>query len=158
LQQLDRTGSEFVDEARQNLRQLERYIEAARKQVGLGGRSVKFSVYHELEQVARVMLPLGQRANIVLDIRQGRRSWLYGDPVKFNQWVANLIANAFDAYDPPPSQSKPKRIEVTAASTPPWLRLTVRDWGKGIKPTELPQLFEPFYTTKAANERSLGIG
>src|SRR5947209_3851522 len=36
--------------------------------------------------------------------------------------------------------------------------LSVHDRAKGIKPDELPKLFQPFYTTKKNTTRGLGIG
>ena len=158
LEQLGNHKSELIAQARGSLQQLERYIEAARKQVKQRSDQTMFSVRKELDQVACVMLPLTRRAHIALVIGPRVAGRVYGDPVKFNQVVANLIANAIDAYSEDYGQHQPRSIQVSTVIQRQSLQLSVRDWGKGISDAELPHLFEPFYTTKAASERNLGMG
>jgi signal transduction histidine kinase len=158
LSQIEDQSSELVLQAERSLRQLERYVEAARKQVTRQGLQTRFNVRQELNQVACIMRPLAQQAAISLVIRPPAAGSLRGDPIKFNQLVANLIANAIDAYKDYESRNEAKAVTVTAVRQPKWLCLTVQDHGKGIAAAELPHLFDPFYTTKVASGRSLGIG
>ena len=75
-----------------------------------------------------------------------------GDPEKLQQLFLNLLLNAADAMPEGGTISvrlRPdgdKRVEVA-----------LRDTGTGIPADQLAQIFEPFYTTKAAGEGS-GLG
>jgi signal transduction histidine kinase len=77
-----------------------------------------------------------------------------GDPVQIQQVLVNLVSNAFDAMrQTPPSQRK---VEISTASDGDGkVRLSVRDYGTGIRSEVHEQLFDQFFTTK---EHGLGMG
>ncbi len=158
LEQLNQQQSQAVRQTRQSLQQLERYIEAARKQLKSESQATVFSAQRELQQLLTVLHPLAQNAGVQLEVEQTVSVKLFGDPVRFNQIVANLVVNAIDAYATTGHTASSKRILVSLSSSNRNLYLTVKDWGNGITTDQLPQLFEPFYTTKLAAGRGLGIG
>lgn len=156
LEQDDQKVVNSVDEARKNLHQLERYIKAARQQLIRESSIVTFSVQAQLFQLMHILKPLAHDAGVRLVVDQVGRHSLLGDPIKFQQLLANLIMNAIEAYDgQAPLGSK---VQITIHRTGPWLVLIVTDFGKGITSTQLPRLFEPFYSTKAKSGRGLGLG
>jgi PAS domain S-box-containing protein len=63
-------------------------------------------------------------------------------PSSLRRAVLNLIQNALDAMP------QGGMLTLTGAGTATHVRLQVRDTGSGIPPDQLPQLFEPLYTTK----------
>ena len=67
------------------------------------------------------------------------------------QVFLNLLQNA--AHATPPGGV----IEVSAADAGDFVRLIVRDTGKGISPEDLPHIFEPFFTTKEVG-KGTGLG
>ena len=82
-----------------------------------------------------------------------RPLWVYGDAIRLEQVLVNLLHNALDA------------VEGTAT---PWLKLethregaygcfSVCDNGPGIATEHLSQVFAPFFTTKPMGE-GLGLG
>ena len=73
-----------------------------------------------------------------------------GDRVRIEQVMINLLRNAIDATG---AVDDPEVNIILAAGET--ATLTVRDNGLGIE--DLDQLFEPFYTTKAAGE-GVGLG
>lgn len=94
--------------------------------------------------------------------------WVEGDPIQFDQVVVNLIRNAAQAY---PSRrgrvraslsacmlDAPQMVATGAEPLPPGLyaKLMVQDFGKGIAPQHMDQLFDPFFTTREVG-RGLGL-
>jgi two-component system sensor histidine kinase KdpD len=67
------------------------------------------------------------------------------DPRITSTALARLLENAA-AYSPPAST-----IDVTVASVPEGLRLSVRDHGPGIATADMPHLFERFFRGRAAS-------
>ena len=78
--------------------------------------------------------------------------YLKGDPNALYDLLVNLIRNAADATAVRPA---PVRVGLSHAGSA--LRLTVRDEGTGIRPTDLDRIFEPGFTTKEFGEGS-GMG
>ncbi len=74
-----------------------------------------------------------------------------GDAARLEQILSNLATNAADAI------AGPGRIDITLESEAGWVRVTFSDTGAGIPPTVLPQIFEPFFSTKPAGHGT-GLG
>lgn len=158
LQQLTtQEHSTLVKQAQNNLRSLERYVKAARKQLKGESPAQSFSVRGEIQQVLRLLTNAANKAQVKLVFQQTGSYRLFGDPVKFNQLVANLVANAIDAYKGADS-TKEHRVVVKVSAEEGRLVLVVSDWGRGIDQADISHLFEPFFTTKPDSQRSLGIG
>lgn len=155
----DNRATASITQARRSLLQMERYLEAARRQLASRSNQSVFSVNEELGQIKCVLNPLARQAGIKLVLSSRRDYRLYGDPVKFDQLVTNLVANAIDAYEPAHTGlTGVQCVEVRLSHAGETLMLRVRDWGTGISVARLPHLFEPFYTSKGRDRRGLGIG
>jgi signal transduction histidine kinase len=69
-----------------------------------------------------------------------------GDKTHLTQAVLNLVVNAFDSVC---DSVGPREVVVRAdREEPNQVHVSVRDSGKGIDTNLIPNLFEPFYTTK----------
>ncbi len=81
---------------------------------------------------------------------------LNGDRYQIQQVVLNLVTNAIQAVqDNPPD--RPRRIGIVSELDGPQIRLRVRDSGPGIPEDLVPQIFTPFFTTKAPGHGT-GLG
>ncbi|MDQ2104927.1 sensor histidine kinase [Azospirillum isscasi] len=76
-----------------------------------------------------------------------------GEDVRLQQVLVNLIGNAADAMRASPE----RRLWIALAEEGEEAVLTVRDSGPGIAEDDLPRVFMPFFTTKAAGD-GLGLG
>lgn len=76
--------------------------------------------------------------------------YVMGDQVRIEQVIVNLVRNALDAG----SDNAEPRVDIELSQSDV-ATLSVRDNGHGI--TDLQNLFEPFYTTKAPGE-GVGLG
>jgi two-component system NtrC family sensor kinase len=78
---------------------------------------------------------------------------VYADAAQIKQVMINLIFNALDAMEK--AAEKRLRLSILAVST--GVAFRVADTGHGIKPENLNQIYNPFYTTKSA-DRGSGLG
>ncbi|MGC1177372.1 MAG: ATP-binding protein [Candidatus Saccharimonadales bacterium] len=148
----------LVRRAMQSLQHIERYVEAARKQLKLRGNLVSFSIQKEIKQVLNILKYRARESSVKIELLISGRHTLFGDPVKFNQLIANLLLNAIEAYDNMPEATAKRPIVVRVQQQNQWLKVTVRDWGRGLSVEERERIFEPFYSTKSKVEQNMGIG
>jgi signal transduction histidine kinase len=62
--------------------------------------------------------------------------------------LVNILANARHAVAANQSPSAGPDIEIRTEAAPSSFRITVRDRGAGVKPEDLPRVFDPYFTTK----------
>lgn len=89
------------------------------------------------------------------------------DPTQIHQILMNLCTNAAQAMQPNGGVLKVGLSGVTLNSYDiladadlkpgPYLRLSVSDTGRGIEPSVMPRIFDPYFTTKAPGEGT-GLG
>lgn len=151
-------NSEQAHQVRQSLLHIERYVDAMGRQLRASSSMRRFDVAEEIEMVMQILEYRRRQKRVDVDVEVGNGMELDGDPVTFSQVVANLVANAIDAYDEASSEV-PYRVVVRVTKAPGGKKLvmTVQDWGVGISPSKIDKIFEPFYSTKA-NSRGIGIG
>jgi C4-dicarboxylate-specific signal transduction histidine kinase len=56
------------------------------------------------------------------------------------------------------STSAQRQLQVSVAEQPHWVRITIADTGRGIRPDLLTRVFEPGFTTKVDKGISRGLG
>jgi two-component system sensor kinase FixL len=77
---------------------------------------------------------------------------VFADKVQVQQVVLNLIRNAIEAMSDLPTR---QLVISSTADGPSMVRVSVSDTGTGLSPDILPQLFQPFMTTK---KHGMGVG
>ena len=84
---------------------------------------------------------------------------IWADTVQIQQVVANLMRNAIDALTLIPAtddEARARRIRVmTRRADDRFAQVIISDSGQGIPANLIPQLFEPFFSTKTSG---MGIG
>jgi PAS domain S-box-containing protein len=78
----------------------------------------------------------------------GAQQHIFGDPIKLQQVLVNLVMNSIDAMADVKDRSKILRISVSIASDDSVL-FAVGDTGIGIAPSKVDEIFEPLFTTKS---------
>ena len=86
---------------------------------------------------------------------EGAGEWT-GYPGSLSQVLLNLLQNA-QRYAYPESEGGRVEVALDAEADEARYRLTVRDFGRGIPPDDLPRVFDPFFTTGRAKGGS-GLG
>lgn len=77
---------------------------------------------------------------------------VYGDPVRLQQVLINLLKNAVAATE------RGGDVFVTVREADRAVELEVRDSGRGIEPERLKRLFDPAYDYRDGDGAGLGVG
>jgi len=115
-------------------------------------------------QTLQLLTPLAEKKKVSLTLAQDDLPiQLEVDAGQFQQVLTNLLMNAIQAT---PGEGEvdvtiaPERVEPPADVGGPageYIRVTVRDRGRGITAEQMQHIFEPFYTTKPVGEGT-GLG
>jgi len=142
------------------VQRMERFIKTVRKQIQKQEKQVTFSLSDEIREAVQ-MLSRKAEENDVKILKDGfseiEALELYGDPVRFNQLVTNLISNAIEAYEGLEEGERKREVLVKLYKRDYEICLNVQDWGKGINEADIEKVFDPFFTTKSP-EKGTGIG
>jgi PAS domain S-box-containing protein len=144
-------------------RELVKQILAFSRKSDLKKETVQFQIIiTEALKLSRSTIP----SNIVItDKIQKDCGLINANPSQLNQIVMNLITNAWHALEYSSGTIDVQLHEVdvkrglTPESIPPgrYARLSVSDTGKGIDPSILDKIFEPYFTTKE-KDKGTGLG
>jgi len=111
-----------------------------------------------LEEVVQLYLRKLQAKHIALDKRCGEQLEILGYPGELRQLFSNLILNAMESMKTGGRlRLRVARAHEWSSSGRPGVRITIADTGSGIKATDMPHIFEPFYTTKKNGGTGLGL-
>jgi two-component system phosphate regulon sensor histidine kinase PhoR len=98
------------------------------------------------------MRPMAKQRGLGLSVRGGP-SMALADPARLERALSNVIDNALK-FTPPPGS-----VTVTVASARGNPGISVRDNGAGIPVSQLPRIFDRFYTgDRSRTGRSTGLG
>lgn len=136
-------------------KRLENFIYAARKQIQDQEVLQKFSLKKGINQAIQMFEYKARKTHINIFFQIRKDIKIFGNPVKFNQLITNLLSNAIDSFDN--IKGKKKHVEIRLSSIDNTVKLEIQDWGSGINPEHLPKIFDPLFTTKDI-EKGTGIG
>ncbi|MGE7958709.1 PAS domain-containing sensor histidine kinase [Pseudomonas sp. NPDC089530] len=122
-----------------------------------GGRRVQAL---DIAEVARETVRLcaweAQACQVTIELRLADNlPPVYADRVLLEQVLLNLLRNAIEANREVHPQQGSQIVLGTEAAAEGGVRVSVSDQGPGVSVEQLPQLFTPFYTSKA---NGLGLG
>jgi PAS domain S-box-containing protein len=84
------------------------------------------------------------------------------DEGQFRQVINNIVINAVQAMpEGGKIEVRSENVEFTAGFLPPlkagrYVKISIRDYGTGIRPEHLPRIFDPYFTTRG-HARGLGL-
>lgn len=116
------------------------------------GQRTPVSLRNAIESSKRVLMPQLRRTGTEVRAPSLDRDLeVMADPVRLEQVLVNLIANAMNAME----EQTERWVDIVVKTGIDRLRLTIRDNGPGISEEHLKHIFDPFFTTK---ETGLGLG
>lgn len=140
--------SVLLDRVQEDIGYIDDVVQRVRLQLRGQGSIERFKIVDEINKVTKILRSKVVQAHINLTITAPTKPiYFKGDIIPFRQIITNLINNAIDAYASSTS-SKPKVIAVDVGIAGNQIIISVTDWGVGIKPISLGQIFQPFYSSK----------
>ncbi len=116
------------------------------------GQRSPVSLHNVIESSKRILLPQLRRTGTEVRLPPLTQDVeVMADPVRLEQVLVNLIANAMNAME----RQSERWVDIGVESGLDRLRLSIRDNGPGISEEHLKRIFDPFFTTK---ESGLGLG
>lgn len=129
---------------------ISRLSDLSRKNTALTFRYVEpDTLVRKVLEVAQPVRPARVEVETRLDCRH---VWILGNEIQLSQLLLNLILNAYHAME-----EKGGVLSITTDMAEESVRFTVRDTGCGISEEVLPQIFEPFFSTKETG-KGTGLG
>lgn len=115
------------------------------------------------QRTVELVQPLAEKRHVTLRVEGLSPAYTQGNPGQIEQAITNVVMNATQAMDH--AGRVELQIDRTRAKPPAghggaevnYLRVCVRDEGRGIAPEHLSRIFEPFFTTKDVGEGT-GLG
>jgi two-component system sensor kinase FixL len=146
--------SEALDKASDQSLRAGQIISRLRNFVARGEAERKVESLSKLLEEASALALVGakdQGVKVRFDLDTGN-DLVFADKVQVQQVVLNLIRNAIEAMAECPT----RQLVISSAAHPErMVRVSVSDTGTGLSPDILPQLFQPFVTTK---KQGMGVG
>ena len=116
------------------------------------GQRSPVSLRNVIDSSKRILLPQLKRTGTEVRVPSLNQDVeVLADPVRLEQVLVNLIANAMNAME----QQQERWVDIGIENGLDRLRLSIRDNGPGISEEHLKRIFDPFFTTK---ESGLGLG
>jgi two-component system CheB/CheR fusion protein len=159
LSRRDAAGrDEYLRLAEQEIGRLDSIAQQALGFVREGASPERLDAGKIMEEVAQLYLRKLQTGGIALDKYSGKDLEILGFPGELRQLFSNLLLNAMDAMrDGGRLRLRVVRAHEWSNARRPGVRITIADTGNGIQGTDLPHIFEPFYTTKKETGTGLGL-
>jgi signal transduction histidine kinase len=104
------------------------------------------------EDACSLLTPLATAKAIDISFHAEPNLKINADPERLFQVLSNLIGNAIKFT---PQQGS---VGISAMSVGDEIVFSVRDTGEGIKPEQLPHVFDRYWTVKEGNPNGTGLG
>ncbi|HSX16515.1 MAG TPA: ATP-binding protein [Patescibacteria group bacterium] len=148
--------SHILKRAKRSIRYIDNMVLRVRDQLHGKMHIRPFNVETETNEVMTIMTHRASEAHVTLTweaVSDKKELVCRGEPIRFRQLMANMIANGIDAYEG--IDRERREVHVTLEAVGGTIIVTVTDWGKGINADVREKLFEPFYSTK---KTGMGMG
>jgi signal transduction histidine kinase len=143
-----------INQAMRASQKMKDFIISVRKQISFQEEKILFSINKEIEEVIEILNYQLKDNKIDLIFEADKNITIFGNPIKLNQIITNLICNAIDAIDDLKIQ---KNIIVNLEDNNQEITIKISDNGKGIDSNIVEKIFEPFFSTKNRN-CNIGLG
>jgi signal transduction histidine kinase len=136
-------------------RKMENLIGLIKKFIKQESSKSLFFLFKESWNIIQLLNYKARQAGVEMILQGDKHISYYGDAIKFNQIITNLLCNGIEAYEKE-SFSEKKEITLKIKRQEDKAVVKISDRGEGINPENINKIFQPFFTTK--KKRGLGLG
>lgn len=137
------------------LQSLSKTIDDFRKFFRQDERPLEFLLREMLDKAMAILIPTLENHAIKIEITGQQDLRAYGLPAEYSQAVINILNNAMDALLS--RNVKERRIEIELFAKGDFSVTVIRDNAGGIPDDILPQIFNPYFSTKNPGQGT-GLG
>lgn len=145
----------FLSGSLNSVKKMMDYNQAVHKQLRQETKDNDFILNKEIYDAIEILKYKAKKNNIQINFNNKKEFKYFGNNLKFNQIITNLISNAIDAYKH--AKNENKEITIKLKTLDEKYILTVKDEAAGIAKENLSKIFNPFFTTKEMH-KGTGIG
>ncbi len=146
----------YLNKAVKTTKYMEEFIIAIKKQMNQESNETEFSLVEEINQMISLISYKARKFNVEIVFNPDKEIKTFGDLIKFNQMIVNLLVNAIDSYNDN-LERKDKKVIIDLDEKDNLILFSVEDWGMGISEEIRDKIFEPFFSTKQ-EKHGYGIG
>lgn len=149
----------YLEEANKAKLTLAEYIKDIRKQLHNQPVSLRFSLKAEILSAIRLLKHKATLGKININTNFECDALVYGNQVRLNHALVNLILNSIDAYEEKFDDNEKREINVTICQLclPEKVLIFIEDQAGGIPLGMQDKIFLPFFSTKNL-QKGTGIG
>lgn len=103
-----------------------------------------------IEEAVNCCTDSNRKVDIAVEIN--RNIEYYGDYQWIKEGLINIIINAFE------HDKSGIPLQIKCVNDNDYIRISIRDHGKGINEEDIPNVFDRFYVTDKVNKNHIGIG
>jgi signal transduction histidine kinase len=129
-----------------NIEHIKEIVAMQQSYARVGGVIERLNPGELVRDALRVIEPTLEKKAIRLSTNFGATPDVLVDKHKVLLVVVNLLTNAAWAVEAVPASAR--AIAVTVTAQPEWVEISVADTGVGIRPEDLPRIFEHGFTTR----------
>lgn len=145
----------LLDRAIAGTKRLEGFIAAARKQIQSQEVLQSFALINEVKSAIQLLEYRARKLGVNVQVQGDMSIETFGNPIKFNQLITNLLSNAIDAFEG--AESTKRLVTIVLSKLRRQAKVQVRDLGCGIQKQHLKNVFDSLFTTKSP-EKGTGLG
>ncbi len=144
-----------IDTVKQSYERLEKLLLGARQQIRISDTKETFSISEDIQTICDMIRHITIRENITIRIHTPTVDQIYTNRTILNHVLYNLITNACEAMH----ETEIKNLDITIHTTNQQsFSIQIKDSGVGIKPEDIENIFDPFYSTKQKTNSNCGLG
>lgn len=149
---------DIVSRIQQNVKYINDVVRRVNLHLHNGSVNERTDIVKQIDEIVSILKYEANKCSVTIKTNVPQKRIFYKtDTTRFRQLITNLISNAIEAYEETKFISARTKREVVV-DVKKWkenITISVTDYGKGITPSKLERIFEPFYSGKS---NGTGIG
>ncbi len=153
----EKIRNDFLRDIKRNVLNIHFFVQSLLKLSKFDANTISFqrkeqSVYKIIKEAIQNVETLCDLKNISIQVK-GKKTCLLNCDFHWQvEAITNILKNCIE------HSKEQSEVLMELEENNVYVRITIQDFGEGIKPKDLPYIFERFYKGESKNKESVGIG